>query len=148
MPEPYKARVDVRRFLNFPGFHDGAYIVAYVEDTRPRRIDAARSRRSFPSDPVPRARTILEIADCGERINLEFSLYSESDSELALQGRLAPARADRVSRRAVRGAVVCARTCGRLAARSHAAWRPGRHPGVASSGGAGRVVPEAPRRKV
>ena len=53
MPEPYKARVDVRRFLNFPGFHDGAYIVAYVEDTRPRRIDAARSRRSFPSDPVP-----------------------------------------------------------------------------------------------
>ena len=77
MPEPYKARVDVRRFLNFPGFHDGAYIVAYVEDTRPRRIDAARSRRSFPSDPVPRARTILEIADCGERINLEFSLHSE-----------------------------------------------------------------------
>ena len=77
MPEPYKARVDVRRFLNFPGFHDGAYIVAYVEDTRPRRIDAARSRRSFPSDPVPRARTILEIADCGERINLEFSLHNE-----------------------------------------------------------------------
>lgn len=77
MPEPYKARVDVRRFLNFPGFHDGAYIVAYVEDTRPRRIDAARSRRSFPSDPVPRARTILEIADCGERINLEFALHNE-----------------------------------------------------------------------
>ena len=77
MPEPYKARVDVRRFLNFPGFHDGAYIVAYVEDTRPRRIDSARSRRSFPSDPVPRARTILEIADCGERINLEFALYNE-----------------------------------------------------------------------
>jgi hypothetical protein len=77
MPEPYKSRVDVRRFLNFPGFHDGAYIVAYVEDTRPRRIDAARSRRSFPSDPVPGARTILEIADCGERINLEFSLHNE-----------------------------------------------------------------------
>ena len=77
MPEPYKARVDVRRFLNFPGFHDGAYIVVDVEDTRPRRIDAARSRHSFPSDPVPRARTILEIADCGERINLEFALYNE-----------------------------------------------------------------------
>jgi hypothetical protein len=84
MPEPYKARVDVRRFLNFPGFHDGAYIVAYVEDTRPRRIVAARSRRSFPSDPVPRARTILEIADCGERISLEFSLHSELQMQNSL----------------------------------------------------------------
>jgi hypothetical protein len=77
MPEPYKARVDVRRFLNYPGFHDGAYIVAYVEDTRPRRISPPRKPRAFPSDPIPRARTILEIADCGERINLEFSLHSE-----------------------------------------------------------------------
>ena len=109
MPEPYKARVDVRRFLNFPGFHDGAYIVAYVEDTRPRRIDAAHSHRWFLSDPVPRARTILEIADCGERINLEFSLHSELQLKLALQGRLAPARADRVSRGPGRGgAAVCA----------------------------------------
>lgn len=77
MPEPYKARVDVRRFLNYPGFHDGAYIVAYVEDTRPRRIKPPRNPRAFAADPVPRARTILEIADCGERINLEFPLYSE-----------------------------------------------------------------------
>jgi hypothetical protein len=76
MPKPYQARVDVRRFLNFPGFHDGAYIVAYVENTRARKISPTRGPRAFPSDPIPRPRTILEIADCGERINLEFSLHN------------------------------------------------------------------------
>ena len=30
---PYRARVNERWFLNLPGFHRGAYIVAYVEDT-------------------------------------------------------------------------------------------------------------------
>lgn len=77
MPEPYRARVDVRRFLNFPGFHDGAYVVAYVEDTSERPIADERSSRSFPVDPIPRARTILEIADCSLRINLEFAVHSE-----------------------------------------------------------------------
>ncbi len=38
MPNPYTARVDVRRFLNLPGFHGGAYVVAYVEDTSEREI--------------------------------------------------------------------------------------------------------------
>jgi hypothetical protein len=36
MPIPYRARVDERRFLNLPGFHGGAYVVAYVEDTSDR----------------------------------------------------------------------------------------------------------------
>ena len=67
----------MRRFLNFPGFHDGAYIVAYVEDTRPRRISPPRSPRAFSTDPIPHARTILEIADCSNRINLDFSLHRE-----------------------------------------------------------------------
>ncbi len=30
---PYRARVNERWFLNLPGFHGGAYVVAYVEDT-------------------------------------------------------------------------------------------------------------------
>ena len=37
---PYRARVNERWFLNLPGFHGGAYLVAYVEDTSecgPRR---------------------------------------------------------------------------------------------------------------
>lgn len=91
MPEQYKARVDVRRFLNYPGFHDGAYIVAYVEDTRRRRIAAPRNPRAFNADPIPHARTILEIADCGGRINLDFSLHRELHVQNSLQqGRLPP----------------------------------------------------------
>jgi hypothetical protein len=30
---PYRARVNERWFLNLPGFHGGAYVVAYAEDT-------------------------------------------------------------------------------------------------------------------
>ena len=37
---PYRARVDERWFLNLPGFHGGAYVVAYVEDTRERALQA------------------------------------------------------------------------------------------------------------
>jgi len=71
MPNPYKARVDVRRFLNLPGFHGGAYVVAYVEDTSGRALN-------------PHPRIILEIADCSNRINLEFELDSELDVENSL----------------------------------------------------------------
>ena len=71
MPNPYKARVDVRRFLNLPGFHGSAYVVAYVEDTSGREGN-------------PHPRVILEIADCSERINLEFELDSELDVENSL----------------------------------------------------------------
>ena len=35
---PYRARVNERWFLNLPGFHGGAYVVAYVEDTRERDL--------------------------------------------------------------------------------------------------------------
>jgi hypothetical protein len=85
MPNPYKARVDVRRFLNLPGFHGGAYVVAYVEDTSGREI----TRRDPFGDESgrylnPQPRIILEIADCSNRINLEFELDSELDVENSL----------------------------------------------------------------
>jgi hypothetical protein len=35
---PYRARVNERWFLNLPGFHGGAYVVAYVEDTSGFRV--------------------------------------------------------------------------------------------------------------
>ena len=38
MALPYQARVDERWFLNLPGFHGGAYVVAYVEDTSSRGL--------------------------------------------------------------------------------------------------------------
>src|SRR5215218_7522995 len=81
MPNPYKARVDVRRFLNLPGFHGGAY----VEDTSAREVtkrDPFGYEGSRYVNPQPRI--ILEIADCSNRINLEFELDSELDVENSL----------------------------------------------------------------
>ena len=85
MPNPYRARVDVRRFLNLPGFHEGAYVVAYVEDTSGREITKRDSFGYEGSRYVnPRPRIILEISDCSNRINLEF----EVDSELHVENSL------------------------------------------------------------
>jgi hypothetical protein len=76
---PYRARVDERRFLNLPGFHGGAYVVAYVEHTG----DRGPKRGQYCKDDCPdcphnfEGRTILEIADCANRIDLEFDLDTE-----------------------------------------------------------------------
>jgi hypothetical protein len=85
MPNPYKARADVRRFLNLPGFHGGAYVVVYVEDTSDREI-TKRDLLGYEGTRYvnPRPRVILEIADCSERISLEFELDSELDVENSL----------------------------------------------------------------
>ena len=78
---PYRARVNERVFLNLPGFHGGAYVVAYVEDTRdcdPRRDngcdDAECTRCPHNFEP----RMILELADCHDRIQLEFDVDSDA----------------------------------------------------------------------
>ena len=42
---PYRARVNERWFLNLPGFHGGAYIVAYVEDTSERGLERTHEPR-------------------------------------------------------------------------------------------------------
>lgn len=73
MRNPYRARVDERHFLNLPGFHGGAYVRAYVEDTSGR----GPVREEYSGDLLNREpRLILEIADCEHRIALEFELYS------------------------------------------------------------------------
>lgn len=74
MANPYKALVDERRFLNLPGFHAGAYVVAYVEDT------SGREPTPYNFEP----RIILEIADCSRRINLEFEVSSDLHVENSL----------------------------------------------------------------
>ena len=77
MTIPYRARVDERRFLNLPGFHGGAYVVAYVEDTSARKAEACcPDGDDCPQNFEPRM--ILEIADCQDRINLEFDVDSEA----------------------------------------------------------------------
>lgn len=76
---PYRARVNERWFLNLPGFHGGAYVVAYVEDTSecgPRCEIDREDGAEYPYNFEPR--TILEIADCSRRINLELELDSEA----------------------------------------------------------------------
>jgi hypothetical protein len=78
---PYRARVDERRFLNLPGFHGGAYVLAYVEDTSDRgperHVDCDDDCHHCPYNFEPRM--ILEMADCNGRIQLEFDLDSEAD---------------------------------------------------------------------
>ncbi|HKD32763.1 MAG TPA: hypothetical protein VKB73_04745 [Gaiellaceae bacterium] len=80
MGMPYRARVNERWFLNLPGFHGGAYVVAYVEDTSdrgPRRgTDCGPDCEDCPYNFEPRM--ILEISDCNYRINLEFDVDSEA----------------------------------------------------------------------
>ena len=85
MPNPYRARVDVRRFLNLPGFHGGAYVVAYVEDTWTREI-TKRDRFGDERDRFvnPEPRIILEIADCTSRIELDLEIHSELHVENSL----------------------------------------------------------------
>jgi hypothetical protein len=78
---PYRARVNERAFLNLPGFHGGAYVLAYVEDTSERGLvrhndcdDETCTRCPYNFEP----RMILELADCSDRIQLEFDVDSEA----------------------------------------------------------------------
>ena len=76
MGVPYRARLNERTLLNLPGFHGGAYVYAYVEDTSDREpqrdpyCDATCT--CCPKNLEPR--TTLEISDCDRRISLQFDL--------------------------------------------------------------------------
>ena len=82
MTIPYRARVNERWFLNLPGFHGGAYVMAFVEDTSecgPRYLpDCDDDCPDCPENFEPR--TILEISDCSEHIELWFEIDSERSS--------------------------------------------------------------------
>jgi hypothetical protein len=76
MGMPYRARVNERTLLNLPGFHGGAFVYVYVEDTSARPLlnkpfcetDCECCPRNF--EP----RMILEIADCDDVISLTFDV--------------------------------------------------------------------------
>ncbi len=80
MPIPYRARLDERVFLNYPGFYGRAFVLAYVEDTSERDFEKPWGGRRVP--PAPR--TILEIADCENRISLEFDVTSAEQRQNSL----------------------------------------------------------------
>ena len=84
---PYRARVNERWLLNLPGFHGGAYVVAYLEDTRERGLQRDRGCDDAECTKCPsnfEPRMFLELADCNDRITLEFDLDSTAGRENSL----------------------------------------------------------------
>ena len=73
-PRVRGAGVDEKLRLNLPGFHGGAYVRVFVEDT------TFRKWRRRP--PEPRIR--LRIADCSNEISLWFELNSQAARENSL----------------------------------------------------------------
>ena len=67
------ARVDEYARLNRPGLYGDAFVRVFVEDTTARR----RRRNRDP-------KLILQIADCTNTINLEFSLATDLERKNAL----------------------------------------------------------------
>jgi hypothetical protein len=72
-PRTAAARVDEHRRLNRPGLYGDAFVRVFVEDTSARR----RPRNRDPQ-------LVLQIADCTNTINLEFSLRSPQLRENSL----------------------------------------------------------------
>ena len=70
-PRTSAARVDEYARLNQPGLYGDAFVRVFVEDTARRRRDC---------DP----RLVLQIADCTNTINLEFTLETEQLRENSL----------------------------------------------------------------
>src|SRR4051794_20408363 len=75
----YTTRVCTREFLNLPGFHAGAYVLAEIEDTS--RKEPVRSQDGW-QNRWPNL--TLEIADCSRRVNLEFDISCEHELENSL----------------------------------------------------------------
>ncbi len=78
MGVPYRARVNERTLLNLPGFHGGAFVYVYVEDTSDREL----LRDPFcepectccPQNFEPRMS--FEIADCSDTVAIQFDVDS------------------------------------------------------------------------
>jgi hypothetical protein len=66
-------RFYIRRFLNRPGHHAGAYVLASVRDT---------SGWDPETEDTPWIE--FEIADCSRRVSLDFPLHSGSDRRNSL----------------------------------------------------------------
>jgi hypothetical protein len=72
-PRKSTARIDEYARLNRPGLYGDAFVRVFVEDT-------TRGRRRGGRDP----QIVLQIADCVNTINLEFSLETQQLRENSL----------------------------------------------------------------
>jgi hypothetical protein len=83
---PYGTRVSERWFLNLPGFHGGAYVLAYLEDTselhpRPEEWcdeDCPECPHNFEPN------SLLELSDCYKRIQLDMDFSTEAGRQNSL----------------------------------------------------------------
>jgi hypothetical protein len=86
MAIPYRARLNERTLLNLPGFHGGAFVYVYVEDTSERdlfyRPDCDSDCERCPENFEPRS--VFEIADCEDTIQLTFDVDTGAGRENSL----------------------------------------------------------------
>ena len=87
MTIPYRAHVNERTLLNLPGFHGGAYVYVYVEDTAERGLQHGEYCEpgclcGCVENYEPR--TKLEISDCDRRVSLGFDVDSVGYRENSL----------------------------------------------------------------
>jgi hypothetical protein len=87
MTVPYRARANERTLLNLPGFHSGAFVDIYVEDTSERGLQYGEYCEpgclcGCVRNYEPRA--TLEIADCADVVELEFDVDSDGYRENSL----------------------------------------------------------------
>ena len=82
----YRARINERTLLNLPGFHGGAFVYVYVEDTSERRPPRGPycdpDCSCCPANFEPQM--ALEIADCNHTIRLEFDMDTWEGRENSL----------------------------------------------------------------
>jgi hypothetical protein len=86
MGMPYRARINERTLLNLPGFHGGAFVYVYVEDTSERQLQrdpyCEPDCNCCPANFEPKV--ALEIADCSRTVRLEFDVDTERGRENSL----------------------------------------------------------------
>ena len=86
MTIPYRAHVNERTLLNLPGFHGGAYVYVYVEDTAERGLQ--HGEYCEPGCCVAASKTTSHARsrdpDCDRRVSLGFDVDSVGYRENSL----------------------------------------------------------------
>ena len=84
MGMPYRARVNERTLLNLPGFHDGAFVYVYVEDTSERELRRRPRAGRLQGVPVQLRAAQTRDRRLHARIALEFDIESSEGRDNSL----------------------------------------------------------------